>query len=80
MYTQELESKMHTGTPKPKAKKTHGDKLAEPMEKLAVSEVTKVKSKNLNVVDEYNKSGMKRIANFVVIGMHDPTHPVITMY
>jgi hypothetical protein len=31
----------------------------------------RVKSKNLNVVDEYEKSGMKRMANFVVVGKFD---------
>ncbi|KAF2679732.1 hypothetical protein K458DRAFT_393577 [Lentithecium fluviatile CBS 122367] len=64
------------GTPKPKTtpKKTHGhgDKLAESVDKLAVADDTsRVKSKNLNVVEEFEKSGMKRIANFVVIGHVD---------
>lgn len=31
--------------------------------------VEKVKSKNLDVVKEYEKSNMKQMANFVVIGM-----------
>ena len=66
---QDMGSKTRTGTPKPKSKKTPGDKLAESVEKLAVVDDTpKVKSKNLNVVEEYKKSGMKRMANFVVIG------------
>lgn len=38
------------------------------METLTVEESPKVKSKNLNVLDEFEKSGMKRMANFVVIG------------
>jgi len=42
--------------------------LAESVEKLAVSEESRVKSKNLNVVDEFEKSNMKRMANFVVLG------------
>lgn len=29
---------------------------------------TKVKSKNLDVVKEYEKSGMKKVCSFVVIG------------
>jgi elongation factor 1 alpha-like protein len=62
----------HTGTT-PKKKKpaaaANGDKLADSVEKLAVDE-PKVKSKNLNVLDEFQKSGMKRMANFVVVGMY----------
>jgi len=42
--------------------------LAESVEKLAVSEESRVKSKNLNVVDEFEKNNMKRMANFVVLG------------
>ncbi|KAF2870266.1 hypothetical protein BDV95DRAFT_608267 [Massariosphaeria phaeospora] len=59
---------------KPKAaqsKKTTGEKLIEPMTKLTVDETPRVKSKNLNVVQEFEKSGMKRMANFVVIGHVD---------
>lgn len=65
-----MQSKSRTGTkPKPaKIKKTNGEELAAPMEKLAVDETPRVKSKNLNVVEEFEKSGMKRMANFVVIG------------
>ena len=75
-HMQDMRSKMRTGTPKPKTKKTHGDRLAESVEKLAVADDTpKVKSKNLNVVEEYKKSGMKRMANFVVIGTHKPNCP-----
>jgi hypothetical protein len=71
-----IASKTRTGTSKPKtaSKKTHGDKLAGSVEKLAVVDDTpKVKSKNLNVVEEFKKSGMKRMANFVVIGK--PVYP-----
>lgn len=46
---------------------TNGDKLADSVEKLAVDE-PKVKSKNLNVLEELQKSGTKRMANFVVVG------------
>lgn len=56
---------------KPKAKKTEGEKLTESVEKLKVDETPKVKRKNLNVVEEYAKSGMKRMANFVVTGHVD---------
>ena len=31
-------------------------------------ESTKVRSKNLDVIEEYKKSGMKKVSNFVVIG------------
>jgi len=60
----------HTGTTPKKNKPaaaTNGDKLADSVEKLAVDE-PKVKSKNLNVLEELQKSGMKRMANFVVVG------------
>jgi elongation factor 1 alpha-like protein len=43
------------------------------METLTVEETPKVKSKNLNVVDEFENSGMKRMANFVVIGRFNST-------
>jgi len=58
---------MCTGTPKQKPKAA-GDKLADSVEKLSVADAPKIKSKNFNVVEEYRKSGMKRMANFVVIG------------
>ncbi|KAH6629286.1 elongation factor 1-alpha [Boeremia exigua] len=48
----------------------NGDKLADSVEKLAVDE-PKVNSRNLNVLDELQKSGMKRMANFVVVGHVD---------
>lgn len=54
------------------SKKNNGDKLAESIEKLAVEETPRIKSKNLNVVEEFEKSGMKRMANFVVIGKLPP--------
>ncbi|KAJ4344264.1 hypothetical protein N0V95_006207 [Ascochyta clinopodiicola] len=59
-------------TPKKKkpAALANGDRLADSVEKLAVDE-PKVKSKNLNVLDELQKSGMKRMANFVVVGHVD---------
>ncbi|KAF2117077.1 elongation factor 1 alpha [Lophiotrema nucula] len=58
--------------PKPgQTKKANGEKLAESIDKLTVEEQPKVKSKNLNVVEEFEKSGMKRMANFVVIGHVD---------
>ncbi|KAF2275483.1 uncharacterized protein EI97DRAFT_502040 [Westerdykella ornata] len=46
-------------------------KLAQSMETLAVEETPSVKSKNLNVAEEFEKSGMKRMANFVVVGHVD---------
>lgn len=39
------------------------------MGKLSVEEKVAVKSKNLDVVAEYNKSKRKKSANFVVIGI-----------
>ena len=61
---------MTTGTTKakPKAKEKDGDKLAQSVEKLSVEPATKVRSKNLNVIEEFRKSGMKKVSNFVVIG------------
>ncbi|KAH7119780.1 elongation factor 1-alpha [Dendryphion nanum] len=56
---------------KPRPKKTNGEKLAESVEKLNVEETPKVKSKNLDVVREFERSGMKRMANFVVTGHVD---------
>jgi hypothetical protein len=44
--------------------------LVDSVGSLTVDE-PRVKSKNLNVVDEYEKSGMKRMANFVVVGKFD---------
>ncbi|KAL6172503.1 hypothetical protein ACJQWK_01664 [Exserohilum turcicum] len=57
-------------TPKKKKKQTNGD-LAESVEKLSVTDEPRVKSKNLNVVDEFEKSNTKRLANFVVLGHVD---------
>lgn len=57
-------------TPKKKKKQANGD-LTESVEKLSVADEPKVKSKNLNVVDEFEKSNMKRLANFVVVGHVD---------
>jgi hypothetical protein len=51
-------------------KKANLDKLAGSVDKLTVEETPKVKSKNLNVVEEFERSGMKQMANFVVIGMY----------
>ncbi|RAQ99498.1 elongation factor 1-alpha [Stemphylium lycopersici] len=59
-----------TNTPKKKKKQTNGD-VAESIEKLSVADEPRVKSKNLNVVDEFRKSNMKRLANFVVLGHVD---------
>jgi hypothetical protein len=36
-----------------------------------VTDEPRVKSRNLNVVDEFEKSGLKRMANFVVLGESD---------
>ncbi|KAH6865420.1 elongation factor 1-alpha [Alternaria rosae] len=57
-------------TPKKKKKQTNGD-LTESVEKLTVADEPRVKSKNLNVVDEFEKSASKRLANFVVLGHVD---------
>jgi hypothetical protein len=59
-----------TGTTSKKKKRpVNGEKLADSVEKLAIEE-PKVKSKNLNVAEEFEKSGMKRMANFVVVGTY----------
>lgn len=61
----------HTGTtPKKKKPAANGDKLADSVGSLSVDE-PRVKSKNLNVIAEFEKSGTKRMANFVVVGMSD---------
>ncbi|KAI4911444.1 uncharacterized protein J4E92_010257 [Alternaria infectoria] len=57
-------------TPKKKKRQTNGD-LTESVEKLTVADEPRVKSKNLNVVDEFEKSASKRLANFVVLGHVD---------
>ncbi|KAI4906061.1 hypothetical protein J4E90_010909 [Alternaria incomplexa] len=57
-------------TPKKKKKQTNGD-LTDSVEKLTVADEPRVKSKNLNVVDEFEKSASKRLANFVVLGHVD---------
>ncbi|KAI4605802.1 hypothetical protein J4E83_010465 [Alternaria metachromatica] len=57
-------------TPKKKKRQTNGD-LTESIEKLTVADEPRVKSKNLNVVDEFEKSASKRLANFVVLGHVD---------
>jgi elongation factor 1 alpha-like protein len=41
--------------------------LADSVGSLVIDE-PRVKSKNLNVVDEFEKSNAKRVANFVVMG------------
>lgn len=74
---------MHAGTttkPTKKKKPTlSGDKLAESLNSLDVEDPPPsppLKSKNLNVIDEFEKSSPKRIANFVVVGKFDMKLPV----
>ncbi|KAF2257905.1 hypothetical protein CC78DRAFT_622251 [Lojkania enalia] len=58
--------------PKPaQSKKANEEKLAQSIDKLAMDESPKLKSKNLNVMEEFERSGMKRMANFIVIGHVD---------
>ncbi|KAF1999285.1 hypothetical protein P154DRAFT_437649 [Amniculicola lignicola CBS 123094] len=57
--------------PKPARRTSDGHDLTTSMEKTVIEESTKVRSKNLNVVVEFNRSGLKRMANFVVIGHVD---------
>ncbi|KAH3914057.1 hypothetical protein HBI56_053920 [Parastagonospora nodorum] len=57
-------------TPKKKKGTSNGDKLADSFGSLVIEE-SRIKSKNLNVVDEFEKSSPKRIANFVVVGHVD---------
>ncbi|KAF2635647.1 hypothetical protein P280DRAFT_522980 [Massarina eburnea CBS 473.64] len=71
---QEAQKRGAGRTPKAKKtpKKTNGEALAESVEKLSfVDDTPKVKSKNLNVEQEYAQSGLKRMLNFVVIGHVD---------
>lgn len=44
------------------------------MNNLSVVEKVTVKSKNLDVLAEYNKSKRKKSANFVVIGTFPPRY------
>jgi elongation factor 1 alpha-like protein len=57
-----------TGTTPKKKRHATGDKLVESAERLAVVDEPRVKSKHLNVIAEFEKGGMKRMANFVVVG------------
>ncbi|KAL5114512.1 hypothetical protein ACEQ8H_007602 [Pleosporales sp. CAS-2024a] len=58
-------------TPKKKTPRTSsGDKLADSVGSLSVEE-PRFKSKNLNVLEEFDKSNLKRIAGFVVVGHVD---------
>ncbi|KAJ5899588.1 Translation elongation/initiation factor/Ribosomal beta-barrel [Penicillium taxi] len=61
---------------KPTASKVSGNKKAQAditngMDNLSVEEKVTVKSKNLDVLAEFNKSNKKKAANFVVIGHVD---------
>ncbi|KAF1953006.1 hypothetical protein CC80DRAFT_478378 [Byssothecium circinans] len=65
-----------TGPPKAKTPKKTRDEardegLAESVDKLTVDNTPKVKSKNLNVPQEFANSSMKKVSNFVVIGHVD---------
>lgn len=57
---------------KPTAKPTNSAKtkvdLTNGLKTLSVEEPAKIKSKNLDVLAEYNKVNRKSAANFVVIG------------
>jgi elongation factor 1 alpha-like protein len=55
-------------------KKNQGD-LAGGMNNLTVQEKVAVKSKNLDVLSEYNKSQRKRAMNFAVIGQYSSPAP-----
>jgi hypothetical protein len=63
------------------ASKSAGDKksqadLAGGLKDLSMEEKITVKSKNLDVLAEYNKSKRKKSANFVVIGRR-PFNPLV---
>ncbi|KAF4541878.1 Elongation factor TU GTP binding domain-containing protein [Lasiodiplodia theobromae] len=45
--------------------------ISEGVEGIKIDDAPRVKSKNLNVLEEYEKSNMKKSANFVVIGHVD---------
>ena len=58
--------------PGPRATKSTHDKelngVAQVVSDIAITETSKTKSKNLDVVDEFEKKKTKPSANFVVIG------------
>ena len=58
-------------------KPSQGDKstagVANGLSKVALDDVPKAKNKNLNVLAEYEKAERKNAANFVVIGIVEPT-------
>ncbi|OJD11838.1 translation elongation factor Tu [Blastomyces percursus] len=54
-----------------KSSSTKTDDVTDAVEQLSVQETVKVKSKNIDVLAEYNKSDKKKAANFVVIGHVD---------
>ncbi|KAF2847429.1 hypothetical protein T440DRAFT_403332 [Plenodomus tracheiphilus IPT5] len=64
------QAKGSRNTPKKKKKHDKSEVLSASVDKLAIDEI-KVKSKNLNVIAEFQKSTSKRIASFVVVGHVD---------
>lgn len=50
-------------------KKPRGD-LTNGVGSLAIQEPAKIKSKNIDVIAEHDKTKRKKAANFVVIGMY----------
>ncbi|KAH7074319.1 P-loop containing nucleoside triphosphate hydrolase protein [Paraphoma chrysanthemicola] len=65
------QAKGAAGTTPKKKRHSNGDKIAEATERLSVVDEPRVRSKNLNVVAEFENSDAKRIANFVVVGHVD---------
>ena len=61
----------HLGSTPKKKKSVNAaaeERLAKSIETISVVDEPRVKSRNLNVVEEFEKSEMKRLANFVVVG------------
>ncbi|KAF2092341.1 elongation factor Tu GTP binding domain protein [Saccharata proteae CBS 121410] len=71
MTAQAKGSKTQKAAAAKKANGTDASKLTEGVANLAVEEAPRVKSKNLDVLAEFEKSNIKPSANFVVIGHVD---------
>ena len=56
------------------------NKVAKAMEKTAISEIPKAKSKNLNVIAEFERRKIKPAANLVVIGKRSSCIPVDLLF
>ncbi|KAF2494519.1 elongation factor 1 alpha [Lophium mytilinum] len=71
MNAQAKGTKPKKGTSKPASGDKATNDVTNSVSALSVEEAPRVKSKNLDVLKEFEKSDMKRMANFVVIGHVD---------